>query len=54
MDKTVKIVVLDDGETWAVAGTVMQITESAYRALLNGTLTPPDFVQEDVVSETDV
>ena len=51
MDKTVKIVVLDDGETWAVAGTVMQVTESAYRSLLNGTATPLDLVEEDVITE---
>lgn len=44
----VKIVVLDDGETWSGAGTVWTITDDALRRLNNGD-EPSDLTDDDVL-----
>ena len=51
---SIKIIVLDDGETWAGGGTVMEITDKAYDSLCYGNKRIKDLQPNEIVGEWDV
>lgn len=51
---SIKIIVLDDGETWAGGGTVMEITDQAYNDLCGGIKKIKHLDNNDIVGEWDV
>lgn len=50
---SIRILVLDDGETWAGGGTVMEITDQAYESLCNGQKNINHFDSNDIIAEWD-
>ena len=48
---TVKIVVLDDGDTWAGAADIVTITREAYDRMINTGKSPKDLTKEDIIKK---
>lgn len=51
---SIRIIVLDDGETWAGGGTVMEITDQAYDSLCYGNKNIKHLDDNDILGEWDV
>jgi hypothetical protein len=49
-----KIIMLDDGETWAGNGTVLELTDDAFTRLCDGIIEPQELVDDDILSEEDI
>jgi len=54
MNDTVKIVVLDDGSTWAGSADVWTITREAYNRMIDTGVDPSDLSKEDIVNSVNV
>jgi hypothetical protein len=54
MNDTVKIVVLDDGSTWAGEAEIYTITREAYNKMLDTGLTPDNLDPDDIIDSVSV
>ena len=54
MNDTVKIIVLDDGSTWAGDADIYTITREAYNKMLDTGLTPDNLDPEDIIETVSV
>lgn len=50
---SVRILILDDGETWGGGGTVMEITDEAHESLCSGNKNIKDLNGNDIIEEWD-